>query len=105
MAEMEALNSLFKKMHSNKDFVFISLTWDDKETVKRVREKYGLAFEVFSASNKECERLNFGCGYPTSIVLDKSGIVKYRHSGGSIKTEEANEFIKKTLLFEIQSLL
>ena len=105
MAEMDALNNLFKKMNSNKDFVFISLTWDDKETVKRVKEKYGLAFEVFSASTEECQRLNFGCGYPTSIVLDKSGIVKYRRSGGSIKTEEANEFIEKTLLSEIQGLL
>ena len=105
MTEMDALNGLFKKLDSNKDFLFISLTWDEKETVKRVKEKYGLAFEVFSASAKECQRLNFGCGYPTSIVLDKSGIVKYRHSGGSIKIEEANEFIEKTLMSEIQSLL
>jgi peroxiredoxin len=105
MVEMEALNDLFKKMERDTDFVFISLTWDNKETVKRVKEKYGLAFEVFSALGKECQRLNFGCGYPTSIVLDKSGIVKFRHSGGSLKMEEANEFISKTLFTEIQSLL
>jgi peroxiredoxin len=105
MTEMEALNNLFKKMNSNKDFLFISLTWDNKETVERVKEKYGLAFEVFSAPAIECQRLNLGCGYPTSIVLDKSGILKYRHSGGPIKIEEANEFIEKTLLPEIQSLL
>lgn len=105
MAEMEALNNLFKKLASDKDFLFISLTWDNTETIKRVKEKYDLAFEVYTASIKECQRLNFGCGYPTSIVLDKSGIVKYRKSGGSIKTEEANEFIEKTLLPEIQNLL
>jgi peroxiredoxin len=104
MTEMKALNNLFKKMNSNKDFVFISLTWNNKETIERVKEKYGLVFDVFSAPGKECQRLNFGCGYPTSIVLDKSGMVKYRHSGGSIKMEEADEFIEKTLMAEIQSL-
>src|SRR4029079_10181332 len=82
MAEMEALNNVFKKMESNKDFVFISLTYDNQETIKRVKKKYDLKFEVFPVSNKECERLNFSCGFPTSIILDKSGIVKYRHSGG-----------------------
>jgi thiol-disulfide isomerase/thioredoxin len=105
MAEMEALNNLFKKMDSNKDFVFISLTWDNKETIKRVKEKYGLAFEAFYVPGKECQRLNFGCGYPTSIVLDKSGIVKFRHSGGSLEEKQVNEFIGKTLLSEIQGLL
>jgi thiol-disulfide isomerase/thioredoxin len=105
MAEMEALNELFEKTKNNKDFVFISLTWDNPETIKRVKEKYGLGFDVFSASDKECQRLNFGCGYPTSIILDKKGSVKYRHSGGSLKKEEAREFVVTTLLSEIQSLL
>jgi peroxiredoxin len=105
MAEMDALNNLFKKLDSNKDFVFISLTWDDAQTMKRVKKKYDLSFEVYSASTKECERLNFGCGYPTTIVLDKSGIVQNRKSGGSIKTMEANEFVERTLLPEIQKLL
>jgi peroxiredoxin len=105
IAEMEALNNLFKKMESNKNFVFISLTRDNKETIKRVKEKYGLAFKIFSATDEECQRLNFGCGYPTSIVLDKSGIVKYRHSGGPIDVEKATEFIEKTLLPEIQNQL
>jgi thiol-disulfide isomerase/thioredoxin len=105
MAEMEALNNLFKKMSSNKDFVFISLTWENNETIKRIKEKFGLAFEIFSAPPKECQRLNFGCGYPTSIILDKSGIVKYKRSGGPIEIEKANEFIEKTLLPQIQSLL
>ena len=105
MAEMEALNELFKKMKDQKDFVFISLTRDDEETIKRVTKKYSLSFDVYYASSKECQRLNFGCGYPTSIVIDKTGIVKYKHSGGSIKTDEAREFVMQTLLPEVKSLL
>ena len=105
MAEMEALNELFNKMKDNKDFVFISLTRDDEETINRVKKKYSLLFDVYYASSKECQQLNFGCGYPTSIILDKTGIVKYKHSGGSIKTEEAREFVMQTLLPEIKKLL
>lgn len=104
MAEMEALNELFNKMKS-KDFIFISVTWENKEVIKRVKEKYALDFEVFSTSGKECQRLNFGCGYPTTIVLDKTGILKYWCSGGSIIEKEARQFIMTTLLSEIESLL
>jgi peroxiredoxin len=104
MAEMEALNELFEKVKSNKDFEFISLTWDNQETIKRVKEKFALNFNIFSASEKECQRLNFGCGYPTSIILDKDGNVKNKHSGGSVKKEDARKFVMNTLLPEIQSL-
>lgn len=105
MAEMEALNELFNEMKSNKDFIFISVTWDNDVAIKRVKEKYALDFEVYSATSKECQRLNFGCGYPTSIVLDKTGILKYRSNGGSIIEEQAKQFVMTTLLSEIKSLL
>ncbi|HEV8284570.1 MAG TPA: TlpA disulfide reductase family protein [Chitinophagaceae bacterium] len=105
VAEMEALNELFNKLKDNKDFVFISLTRDNQETIKRVTEKYALDFEVFSTSNEECRRLLFNCGYPTSIILDKTGILRYKHGGGSTKKEEAREFIMTELLSKIQAML
>ncbi len=104
MAEMEALNKLFEKMKDNSGFVFITVTWDNEETIKRVKEKYSLLFDIFAASGKECQRLNYGCGYPTSIVLDKTGTVRYRHSGGSTNKKDADEFVLTTLANEIQSL-
>ena len=105
MAEMEALNELFQKFKDNKDFAFVTITWDNAETVERVKEKFSLLFDVFRASPEECHRLNFGCGYPTTFILDKTGIVKYRHHGGSNKTELAREFVMTTLLSEIKGLL
>lgn len=105
MAEMNALNEIFEKLKSNKNFTFISITWDNQETIKRVQKKYSLLFDVFPASSEECQRLNLGCGYPTSIILDQEGIVKFRHSGGSIEEPAAKKFIMTTLLSEIESLL
>ena len=104
MAEMSALNELQEKLKDNKDFLFISFTWDNPATIKRVKEKYGITFKILSASGEECHRLNFGNGYPTNIILDKSGTIKYFHSGGSVKEEEAREFVMTTLLSEIQSV-
>lgn len=104
MAEMAALNDLYKKMSDNKDFLFISITWDNDETIARVKNKFGLQFEVFAASSMECSRLNYGCGYPTSLILDKSGIIRFKHNGGSVKEKEAREFVGNILFQEIQSL-
>jgi peroxiredoxin len=105
MAEMEALNKLFEKMKDKKDFVFITITWDNKETIKRVKKKYSLSFDIFAANTKECQLLNFGCAYPTHIVLDKTGRVRYLHNGGSNNKADADEFVMNTLFTEIQGLL
>lgn len=105
MVEMDAFNELFNKLKSNKNFVFVSLTYDNTETVKRVKEKYALDFEVFFANAGECQGLNFGCGFPTNIILDKNGVLKYHNTGGSLVKEEANQYIMTTLLSKIQSLL
>lgn len=104
MEEMDALNKLFVKLKDKKDFVFITVTWDNEETIKRVTQKFSLSFDIFAVSPAECQRLNFGCGYPTTIVLDKKGIVKYRHSGGSNDKKGAEQFVLTTLLAEIESL-
>jgi hypothetical protein len=102
---MGGLNALYKKMESNKDFVFISIAKDNKENVNEVRRKYGLSFEAYPLPENECKRLNFGSGYPTSIILDKNGIIKKIHVGGITDKDGATERVMYTLLPEIQSLL
>lgn len=105
MAEMEALNELHKQLKSNNDFLFISFTWDHLEAIKRVKEMYGITFQILSTSEKECRRLNFDNGYPTSIILDRKGTIKYLHNGGPTNKEKAKEFVMTTLLSEIMSEL
>lgn len=105
MAEMAALNELADHLKSQKDFVFVSVSRDDSETIRRVIDRFHLSFTVFSASFAESRRLAYEGGYPTSIILDKEGRVKKLHLGGSIDVDKAREFIMKTLLTEIQGLL
>jgi len=103
LAEFGALNELAQKLKRNKDFEFISFTWDNAETIKRVKEKYRLQFKVFYS--KECNRLNLGLGYPTTIVLDREGRIKYLVNGGSLDQEKAREFVMNTLLAKVQQEL
>lgn len=105
MAEMEALGELQERLKNNKNFLLISFTWDNPEAIKRVKEKYGINFPVIETTDEECAKLNFGNGYPTNIIVDKTGSIKYLHSGGSINKTEAKEFIMTTLLSEIKNEL
>jgi thiol-disulfide isomerase/thioredoxin len=103
LAEFGALNELAEKLKGNKDFEFISFTWDNQETIKRVKEEYHLQFKVFHS--KECNRLNLRLGYPTTMILDRQGIIKYLINGGSLDPEKAREFVMTTLLPKIQQEL
>lgn len=103
LAEFGALNELAEKLKGNNDFEFISFTWDNAETIQRVKQDYNLQFKVFYS--KECSRLNLQFGYPTSIVLDRQGIIKYLVCGGSLDKEKAREFVMTTLLSKIQQEL
>jgi thiol-disulfide isomerase/thioredoxin len=111
MAEMPMLNQVHQELKGNKDFLFISFTFDNKEAIQRVQEKYGLTFVVLSTSIKECARLNFGSGYPTTIILNKNGTIKYMHNSIydaiNFKNKQGDyyELLKAALVSEVQSLL
>jgi peroxiredoxin len=105
MAEMEGLNQLYNKLQNNKDFVFISIAKDNKEAINSVKKKFNLAFDAYSVSESECKRLNFSGHYPTTIIIDKTGIIRKIHIGGITDKDAATDRVMGTLLPEIQSLL
>jgi thiol-disulfide isomerase/thioredoxin len=102
LAEFGALNELAQKLKGHKDFEFISFTWDNQETIKRVKDKYQLQFKVYYS--KESSRLNLRMGYPT-MILDRQGNIRYLVSGGSTDPNEARDFVMKTLLPKVQQEL
>ena len=105
MAEMAALNELYEKLKDNEDFRFISITRDNDEAIARVKKKFSLKFDVIAATDKECRRLIFDSGYPISIILDKTGAVRFMHFYGSTEVQKSREHIMTKVLPEIQSIL
>lgn len=105
MAEMEALNELQQQLKGEKDFLFISFTWENPEAIKRVRQTYKISFATLSISDAEFRRLNFDNGFPTHLILDRTGTIKYLQSGGSTDKKEARAFVMQQLLLKIKGEL
>lgn len=105
MAEMDALNELFEKLKSNKDFRFVSISTDNEETINRVKQKFAIKYDIIPVTKKECSQIMFECGFPLSIVINKKGVINYFHADGSIKKEEAREGVITELLPRIISIL
>jgi thiol-disulfide isomerase/thioredoxin len=89
MAEMEGIREIYEKYEKHPDFVFLSLTWENKETIDRVRTKFPMPYYAFSVSDTEAERLNGMRGYPTNIIIGKDGTILYVGIGGKTVPAEA----------------
>jgi peroxiredoxin len=89
ITEFDALNELHRKLQKEKRFEFIAFTFENTMTVKKIRERYGLKFKIVSISRDECQRLGLNNGYPTNIVIDKMGKIKYVLAGGATTKETA----------------
>lgn len=91
--EFDAINQLYFKF-KGKQFEIVSFTFENEKKVKEIRKKYNLKYKIFSITKEECERLNFGMGYPTNIILDEKGIIKNLFTGGP-DSGTVEEFFKK----------
>lgn len=93
MAEMGALNKLYDTLKNNPDFQFISLTSDDNETIRRIKEKFHIQYNVAHLDEEGCFQLNRGMGYPTSIIVNRNSDVIYVHPGGYTDSARIWHFI------------
>ncbi len=105
VAEFASLNNIFKQFHNNKLFNFITLTFDGTASIMESIKKYSLQFSIFSVSEEECHKLNFGSGFPTNIIVDKQGKIAFFKSGGAIDAIDASQEIDSTILPKLSQLL
>jgi thiol-disulfide isomerase/thioredoxin len=105
MAEFEALNKLYLKYKIDNRFIFMSFTSDAPEKVVAVQRKYKVHFPVLSIKKQDCYRLNQQNGFPTSIILNKDGVIQFIHSGGSLEKEEINTYFNNSVYPAIDSAL
>jgi cytochrome oxidase Cu insertion factor (SCO1/SenC/PrrC family) len=98
IAEFDALNKLFHRFEGNPSFQFLSFTNDPEESARKTILKYSILYDVLPVERSECSRLNFGNGFPTTIILNRAGQIVSINSGGftdNVKvTERIQEFEK-----------
>ncbi len=92
MAEMDELNKLFEKYKLNKRFEFVSFTFEKPKEIALIKKKFKIGYAVYSISRDECYRLNNNNGFPTSIILDSTGIVRYIHPGDQLNKKEIKKY-------------
>jgi len=93
ISELEGFNKLFDTLKKNKNFVFVSFTFDPDLTIQKMINKYNIKYNVFHIDRTECYRLNFNNGFPASFILDRIGIIKYSKFGGFTDKEKATKAI------------
>lgn len=99
MAEMDALNKLYDTLSNNPDFQFISLTANNLETIQRIKAKYHIQYNVYHLDEEGCYQLNAGLGYPTCIILNRKGNVRYIHDGGYMDSAKIWHFVFSTDIY------
>ena len=105
IAEMKALNELYRKVQNNSKIQFISFTFENQKTIDEMKIKYKISYPIFSISKYDCYRLNQGNGFPTSLVVDQRGIIKFLISGYDTNPKKAQKILLNKVYPEIYKLL
>ena len=105
IAELPALNDLYKTFSPNEKMSFISFTFERPEKILLLKKKFGILYPVVSVNRQECYHLNQNNGFPTSIILDANGIIKYLFTGSTTDSRKAKRFIKDTVYKDLISEL
>jgi len=95
VAEFNELNTLYEKFKVNPVFQFISFTSDSQEEARESVNTYQLYYPVCPISEQECFRLNFNQGFPTTIIVDQLGKIKFMKFGGSLEKDKIAIDIQK----------
>ena len=107
IAEMKGLNEIVSKFESQNDLRFISFALDDKKSLEtEFFPKRAFKFEIIPNSMKLLILdIQSPFGYPTTFVLDKSGLIRKIVTGSSTDVEVASKEIKEKLVPIIEELL
>ena len=94
-AEMPALHNMYTALKGNKNFVFLFIT-EDEEIGKAVEyfkdNNYDLPLYVMAGS---VQSEVYSGTLPTTLVIDKVGIVAYKHEGvANYNTEKFKKYLE-----------
>ncbi|WP_421753073.1 TlpA disulfide reductase family protein [Croceimicrobium sp.] len=90
LAEIPALNEL-KEDFKDQKIRFLAITFDSQEELSQLLAMQPFDFEHFQMDRNLINQNQLAFGYPTNLLLDANGIVRYQKSGGHTDPEKAWE--------------
>jgi len=103
-AEFEFFNKLYLDYKDNPVFQLFTFTHGTVDDVKEIVKEHKLLYDVACMDRKECYRLNYNSGFPTIIIIDKSGIISFYDNKGSTDKEKVAKYFEE-LKNKINNLL
>ncbi|MES2830070.1 MAG: TlpA disulfide reductase family protein [Bacteroidota bacterium] len=96
IAEMPSINTLYSKYKDNQNVVFIMVDVDGKmEASTAFMQKREFKLPVYISAS-ETPQEYFSGSMPTTVILDKSGNIVFRHVGAAdYANPKVSEFINK----------
>ncbi len=99
MAEMPVLNELYDKLKNNKDFVFVSLTYEDDRIINEIKQKYNIHYAIYQTTRDECYMVNGLSAFPASLIVDRNGIAEKLYVGGFTDTIKVSNFMLRDKIY------
>jgi thiol-disulfide isomerase/thioredoxin len=93
IAEFDALSEMHQLLKNHKNTDFVTFTFESDDNIEKIRKKYNLEYKIVSVTRTECYRLNNNNGFPTSMIIDKSGNISWISSGGQLEKDKVRKFI------------
>ena len=92
-AEFPSIEKLYTQFKDNPDFIFLTINEDsDPAAGKAYLEKEGFTVPMYQSKGNVPAEVYSGT-LPTTVVLDKNGIVRYHHAG--IANYASNKFVRQ----------
>jgi thiol-disulfide isomerase/thioredoxin len=105
IAEFDALNSLNNKYKGDKNFQFLSFTYETNENITRIANEHHLEYPILHIEKEKIYDLIFKLGFPTNIITDQSGNIRYIKCGGFTDEKKAQEEFDSVYAKEVERLL
>lgn len=85
--EIPELNRLYEYFKDDHKVRFFGLTFDSKESAAKAVKKYNIKYPVLIVTRETAQMLTYGRGYPTSMILDSLGSIRFFVTGGASVSE------------------
>jgi peroxiredoxin len=89
--EMPELNQL-KKRFTVSDVVFLALTFNDAETIRVFLKNHPFNYTILPKAQPVCNAYHIN-SYPTSVIIDPKGIIRFLQVGGTDIKEKLTKLI------------
>jgi hypothetical protein len=93
IAQMDGMYRLHQKLKDSANIEFITITYETDEIIARCKNMYNMPYTILKMSKANCLVFKQENGYPTNMIADAKGVIRYMKCGGDINADFATQFV------------